>query len=194
MRLVSHIGGAGASSRTARPTVLIGGGGLAGLAAARRLTEAGYAVEVLEKRNILGGKWSAWRDEDGDWLESGLHVFFGAYEEIFSLMRELGNYDNILWKEHVLTYTLEDGERFAFRTAPLPSPLHLLPTLLTNRYFTWPQKLSLVRNLLPMLFGSQDYYARVDSQSYAEWHNRHGISDRLLQKMFVPLSGALKFV
>ncbi|MHB8626546.1 MAG: FAD-dependent oxidoreductase [Aggregatilineales bacterium] len=183
-----------ASDETPRKTVLIGGGGLAGLAAARRLVDAGYAVQVLEKRDVLGGKWSAWRDEDGDWLETGLHVFFGAYEEIFTLMRELDLYDNILWKEHVLTYTLENGERFDFRTARLPSPLHLLPTLIANRYFTWPQKLSLARNLCRMLFGSQTYYDRIDVLSYADWHRQHGISDRLLQKMFVPLSGALKFV
>jgi 15-cis-phytoene desaturase len=61
---------------------------------------------------MFGGKWSAWKDEDGDTIESGLHVFFGAYD----LLRELGLYEHIQWKEHVLTYTLAQGERFEFRT------------------------------------------------------------------------------
>lgn len=174
--------------------VIIGGGGLAGLAAAKRLVDAGYAVDLLEKRDILGGKWSAWKDADGEWIETGLHVFFGAYDEIFTLMRELEIYDRILWKEHVLTYTLDEGERFDFRTAKLPSPLHLMPTLVQNRYFNWPQKLSLARNLYPMLFGSQQYYANMDNLSYQDWHQSHGISDKLLKKMFLPLSLALKFV
>ncbi|HVO41951.1 MAG TPA: FAD-dependent oxidoreductase, partial [Aggregatilineales bacterium] len=149
---------------------------------------------VLEKRDILGGKWSSWKDGDGEWVETGLHVFFGAYDEIFTLMKELNLYDRILWKEHVLTYTLDEGERFEFRTAKLPSPLHLLPTLLRNRYFTWSQKLSLARNLYPILFGSPPYYRDMDYVSYQQWHLQHGISDRLLQKMFLPLSLALKFV
>jgi 15-cis-phytoene desaturase len=174
--------------------VLIGGGGLAGLAAAKRLIDAGYQVEILEKRDILGGKWSSWQETDGEWIETGLHVFFGAYEEIFTLMKDLNIYDRILWKEHVLTYTLDAGERFDFRTAPLPSPLHLMPTLLKNRYFTWPQKLSLARNLYPILFGSNNYYRDMDNVSYQQWHLQHGISERLLKKMFLPLSLALKFV
>ncbi len=174
--------------------VIVGGGGLAGLSAAKRLVDAGYQVEVLEKRDILGGKWSSWKDADGEWLETGLHVFFGAYEEIFNLMRDLDIYDRILWKDHVLTYTLDEGERFDFRTAKLPSPLHLVPTLIQNRYFNWPQKLSLARNLYPMLFGSKSYYEDMDQLSYQDWHQGHGISDKLLKKMFLPLSLALKFV
>jgi uncharacterized protein with NAD-binding domain and iron-sulfur cluster len=42
-------------------------------------------VVVLEKRPVPGGKVSAWRDADGDWVESGLHVFFGAYHNLLRL-------------------------------------------------------------------------------------------------------------
>ncbi|MCA1667517.1 MAG: FAD-dependent oxidoreductase [Thermomicrobia bacterium] len=174
--------------------VIIGGGGLAGLAAAKRLVDAGYQVELLEQRPILGGKVSSWRDAEGDWVESGLHVFFGAYVEIFDLMRELGIYENILWKEHVLTYTLTEGERFAFRTGPFPAPLHLLPAVINNHYFSWLEKVSLVKALGPMLFGSPEYRARQDGLTYAEWHQKFGISDRMLQKMFMPMALALKFL
>src|SRR5260370_17325911 len=72
--------------------------------------------------------------------------------------------------------------------------MHLIPTLIRNRYFNWPQKLSLARNLYPMLFGSEAYYARMDNYSYQDWHLSHGISELLLKKMFLPLSLALKFV
>jgi 15-cis-phytoene desaturase len=173
---------------------VIGGGGLAGLAAAKRLVDAGYQVELLEQRPILGGKVSSWRDADGDWVESGLHVFFGAYREIFDLMREIGIYRNILWKEHVLTYTLEDGERFSFRTGPLPAPLHLLPAVFNNQFFTLREKASLARALGPMLFSSPDYRAAQDGLTYSEWHRKFGVSDRMLQKMFMPMALALKFL
>ncbi len=59
-------------------TVLILGGGLAGLTAAKRLTDKGFQVKVLEKREIFGGKVSSWKDDEGDWIESGTHCFFGA--------------------------------------------------------------------------------------------------------------------
>jgi len=174
--------------------VLVIGGGLAGLAAAKRLVEAGHDVTVLEKRDVLGGKWSSWQDADGDWIETGLHVFFGAYQEIFDLMRDIGTYDRILWKEHVLTYTLDQGERFEFRTMPLPSPLHLLPAVFQNRYFSLGEKATLAKALVPILFGGEKYYAAQDRLTYQQWHREVGIADRMLSKMFLPMTLALKFL
>lgn len=177
-----------------KPTVLIVGGGLAGLTAAKYLSDGGYAVTLLEKRPILGGKVSAWKDAEGDWIETGLHAFFGAYEDIYTLMRELGTYDNIDWKKHELTYTLEGGERFSFATVNLPSPFHLLPAAFKNRYFTLAERLTLVKALGPMLFGSAKYFTSQDKFSYEQWHERWGISRRMLKKMFMPMALSLKFL
>jgi len=58
-------GGVGGSKRVA-----IIGGGLSGLAAAKYLTDAGHKPIVLEARDVLGGKVSAWQDKDGDWIET----------------------------------------------------------------------------------------------------------------------------
>lgn len=174
--------------------VIVAGGGLAGLTAAKRLLERGLEVDLYEKRPILGGKVSAWRDGDGDWVESGLHTFFGAYEEIFDLMRELGVYDEILWKDHQLQYTLAGGEGFTFRTTRLPSPLHLLPAVFENRYFTIPEKLSLAKALGPILFGGERYYDSIDRMTYQDWHRSFGISDKMLKRMFLPMTLALKFL
>lgn len=41
----------------------------------------------------LGLQVAAWKDEDGDWYETGLHIFFGAYPNIQSLFKELGIQD-----------------------------------------------------------------------------------------------------
>ncbi|GAC1448668.1 MAG: FAD-dependent oxidoreductase [Ktedonobacterales bacterium] len=174
--------------------VVVVGGGLAGLTAAKTLVDAGLRVELLESRALLGGKVSSWRDEDGDWVESGLHVFFGAYREIFDLMRELGIYDNVLWKEHVLKYTMAGGDSFEFRTLPLPSPLHLLPAVFGNRYFSTAEKLTLARALPSIVLANDAYYRRQDAYTYAEWHLGHGISHKMLARMFLPVALALKFL
>ncbi len=177
-----------------RKKVVIIGGGFAGLAAAKKVVDGGHTPIVIEKRPILGGKWSAWKDGEGDYIESGLHVYFGAYQEIYDLMKDVGIYDNILWKEHVLTYTLAKGERFDFRTMNAPSPLHLLPAVFKNRYFTWGEKTTLAKALLPILFGTEEYYAKCDEISYQQWHRNWGIADRMLSKMFLPMTLALKFL
>lgn len=184
----------GKNLRNTPSRVVVIGGGLAGMTAAKRLLDAGYEVKLYEGRRLLGGKVSAWQDQDGDWIESGLHVFFGAYEEIYELMKELNLYDQIIWKEHVLTYTLDQGERFEFRTINLPSPFHLLPAVFQNQFFNWSEKLSLAKALYPMLFGTPEYFSSQDIKSYSEWHREFGISDRMLKKMFLPMSLALKFL
>jgi 15-cis-phytoene desaturase len=181
-------------TQTGGNRVLILGGGLAGLAAAKRLVDNGFQVELLEKRNILGGKVSSWKDADGDWIETGLHCFFGAYREIYELMKELGTYQHILWKKHELTYTLSKGERFVFRTWKLPSPFHLIPAVTSNHYFTLTEMITFTKMLMPILFGGQKYYAEQDKMTYEEWHQKQGVSKRLLKKMFVPMSLALKFL
>jgi 15-cis-phytoene desaturase len=48
------------------------------LACAKYLSDAGHVPTVYEARDVLGGKVSAWQDQDGDWIETGLHIFFGA--------------------------------------------------------------------------------------------------------------------
>ena len=52
--------------------VAIIGGGLSGLACAKYLVDAGHEPVVYEARDVLGGKVSAWQDEDGDWIETGV--------------------------------------------------------------------------------------------------------------------------
>ena len=86
-------------------TVVIAGAGLAGLCTAKYLTDAGHKPVVLESRAVLGGKVqvslllllmalhrclptfkpfvtlqvAAWRDQDGDACETGLHIFVVSF-------------------------------------------------------------------------------------------------------------------
>ncbi len=175
-------------------SVLILGGGLAGLTAAKRLVDKGFSVQLVEKRDIFGGKVSAWKDKDGDWVETGLHCFFGAYKEIYDLMKELGTYDAILWKTHELNYRLSQGVKFKFKTWNLPSPLHLTPALFRNGYFSIPEMLTFAKVLGPILFGGDKYNEAQDHLTYREWHEQRGLSQRMIKKMFLPMALALKFL
>ena len=40
---------------------------------------------------------STWQ---GDWIETGLHIFFGAYPNMMNLFAELGIQDRLQWKMH----------------------------------------------------------------------------------------------
>ena len=50
-------------------------------------SDAGHEPTVYEARDVLGLFVSAWQDADGDWIETGLHIFFGAYLNMMRCLR-----------------------------------------------------------------------------------------------------------
>jgi len=96
--------------------VAIAGGGLAGLSCAKYLTDLGHQPILLESRDVLGGLVAAWKDEDGDWLETGLHAFFGAYPNMLQLMGELDILDRLQWKQHTLIFRVRHFGSVAVET------------------------------------------------------------------------------
>lgn len=90
--------------------VAIVGAGLAGLAAAVELADAGHEVEIFEARPFVGGKVGSWIDADGNHIEMGLHVFFNNYTNLFALLKKVGTFDALLPKAHVHTFVNQGGE------------------------------------------------------------------------------------
>ena len=67
------------------------GGGLAGLASAVWLAEAGRQVTLLERRARLGGRTQAMTvPEVGDVPDNGQHVIASGYNHLFRYLRTIG--------------------------------------------------------------------------------------------------------
>jgi len=96
------------ANESQKKKVAIIGGGLSGLSCAKYLVDAGHEPTVYEARDVLGGKVSAWKDEDGDWIETGLHIFFGAYPNVMNMFAELGIHDRLQWKVHQMTFAMQE--------------------------------------------------------------------------------------
>lgn len=83
----------GIEGKTSNPKkVLILGAGLAGLAAARELQNAGHSVTVLEARNRSGGRVSTLKDPfaDGLYAEEGAAGYSATYTHANKLIDEYG--------------------------------------------------------------------------------------------------------
>lgn len=175
--------------------VVIAGAGLAGLSAAKYLSDAGYDVTLLEKREVAGGKASSWQDADGDWLESGLHVFFGAYKSLLAFLRETSLDDNLQWMPHTLAFSRPGGTVSPLNfPARLSAPWHGLTAIARNRgVLTNPDKLRTGLGLLWPILANQRYIDAQDYLSYEDWHLRHGLSRRSLGDFFDTMALALNF-
>ncbi|KMZ69365.1 Phytoene desaturase [Zostera marina] len=185
-----------------RPTtplkVVIVGAGLAGLSTAKYLADAGHKPLLLESRDVLGGKVAAWKDKDGDWYETGLHIFFGAYPNVQNLFGELGIDDRLQWKEHSMIFAMPEkpGEfsRFDFPEI-LPAPLNGIWAILKNsEMLTWSEKVRFAIGLLPAILGGQSYVEAQDGLTVKEWMKKQGVPDRVSDEVFIAMSKALNFI
>ncbi|TAF53002.1 MAG: FAD-dependent oxidoreductase [Oscillatoriales cyanobacterium] len=133
--------------------VAIAGAGLAGLSCAKYLTDAGHTPILLESRDVLGGKVAAWKDADGDWYETGLHIFFGAYPNMLQLFKELDIEDRLQWKEHSMIFNQPEtpGTYSRFDFPNIPAPFNGLVAILRNNdMLTWAEKISFGIGLVPV--------------------------------------------
>ncbi len=174
--------------------IAIFGAGVAGLSAAIELVDRGHSVEIYEKRKILGGKVSVWKDSDGDSIESGLHIVFGGYEQLQKYLKRVGAEDNYHWKEHALIYAESDGRQSYFKKAKLPSPWAEMVGGLQTDFLTMWDKISLIKGLFPAIIGNEEYFRSQDHMTYSEWHRLKGASEHSLQKLWRAIALAMNFI
>lgn len=183
--------------------VVIVGAGLAGLATAVELADAGCEVEIFESRPFVGGKVGSWVDADGNHIEMGLHVFFGCYYNLFALMEKVGAIKNLRLKEHTHTFINKGGKigELDFRF-PLGAPFNGLKAFFTTSQLSLGDKIanSIALGTSPIIRGLFDFQGAMkqirdlDNISFADWFRRHGGNEGSLKKMWNPIAYALGFI
>lgn len=178
--------------------VAIIGGGLSGLACAKYLVDAGHEPIVYEARDVLGGKVSAWQDADGDWIETGLHIFFGAYPNMMNLFDELKIHDRLQWKIHQMIFAMQElpGEFTTFDFIPgIPAPFNFaLAILMNQKMLTLGEKLQTAPPLLPMLIQGQEFIDAQDELSVTDFMRKYGMPERINEEVFIAMAKALDFI
>jgi zeta-carotene desaturase len=183
--------------------VAIVGAGLAGLATAVDLADAGCEVEIYEARPFVGGKVSSWIDADGNHIEMGLHVFFGCYYQLFDLMAKVGALDHLRLKEHSHTFINKGGKRgaldFRFFTG---APFNGLKAFFTTSQLSLQDKFqnAIALGTSPIVQGLVDFdgamktIRKLDNISFADWFRNHGGSEGSIKRLWNPIAYALGFI
>ncbi|MGH1394318.1 MAG: 9,9'-di-cis-zeta-carotene desaturase [Trichormus sp.] len=183
--------------------VAIVGAGLAGLATAVDLADAGCEVQIFESRPFVGGKVGSWIDSDGNHVEMGLHVFFGCYYQLFDLMEKVGALSNLRLKEHTHTFINRGGRTgaldFRFFTG---APFNGLKAFFTTSQLSLQDKLqnAIALGTSPIVRGLVDFEGamrtirNLDKISFADWFRSHGGSNGSIKRMWNPIAYALGFI
>ncbi len=118
-------------------SIVIVGGGWAGLACAVELTTLGHPVTVLESARQLGGRARrvAFNEQT---VDNGQHIFVGAYHHTLELLKHLGvSQDESLQRQELDLFLLQTNKhKFQFQLPHLLSPLNLLVGLLRAKGFS----------------------------------------------------------
>ncbi|MBC8353337.1 MAG: FAD-dependent oxidoreductase [Planctomycetes bacterium] len=169
------------STSPQQPTrVAIVGGGLAGLAAATALAEAGQSVELFETKRRLGGRATSFEEpQTGELIDNCQHVAMGCCTNFLDFCKRTGS-DHLLRCDTRLHFFATDGKRNDLGAAGwLPAPLHLAPSFMRLSYLSLKDRIQIGRGLVAL--------ARSANQSNDEhltigpWLRNHGQSEHAIR-------------
>lgn len=170
-------------SANTKPEVAVIGAGVAGMSAACALAEAGYPVQLIERRGYLGGRASSYLHPGvNEVIDNCQHVLFGCCTNVNGFYRRIGVADKIHWTTEMTM--IEPGgrrSRLGPSKLPLPAPLHGALSFLRADAFTLADKLALGRAFSAM--------ARPDAQhdeneSLADWLRRYKQTDGAINRFW----------
>jgi len=127
-------------------SIIIVGGGWAGLSCAVELSLVGHKVTLLESARQLGGRARriAFNEQA---VDNGQHVLIGAYHETLSLLMRLDVDPDTTLERQLLDLHLQviRANHFRLRLPHLPSPFNLLFGLLGAKGFSIKDRWSALR-------------------------------------------------
>jgi squalene-associated FAD-dependent desaturase len=168
------------------PSAIVVGGGLAGLATAAALGDAGFQVDLFEARAFLGGRASSFRvSPDSELIDNCQHILLRCCVNLLDFYGRLGVADRIQF--HKELYFVEPGGRVSrFRAGWLPPPLHFLGAFLRLRFLGTGDKLAIVRGLAAL---GRERKRRGDLEriSMLEWLREKGQPRRAIERFWRPV-------
>jgi squalene-associated FAD-dependent desaturase len=165
------------------PYVAVGGGGLAGLAAACALAESGYQVTVFERRPYLGGRASSYEHPGtGEVVDNCQHVLFKLCTNLMDFYRRIGIEDKIQWFDR-MTFIEPGGRQSQLQSTSLPAPLHALPAFMSFKFLTLRDKLGLATALNSLI----TRLPKDDGTSFENWLHRHHQTPAAIERFWKPI-------
>jgi squalene-associated FAD-dependent desaturase len=152
------------------------GGGLAGLAAALELVDAGHEVTLVEARPTLGGVVQTLPEREGDPPpppDNGQHIALGCCSEYLDFLARIGSADQARRERLSLPVIDERGRAATIGAGPV--------SLLRYRHLPLRDRIAVARAARRMAALQP---AALDGLSFSELLRRVGCSDRAIDRFW----------
>ncbi|MCC6907397.1 MAG: FAD-dependent oxidoreductase [Phycisphaerales bacterium] len=161
--------------------VAVIGGGVAGLAAAVRLHEAGCHVTLIEARNRLGGRATSFTDPaTGQRIDNCQHVVLGCCTNLLDFYARLGVNDCIRWHDRMY-FASASGSVDVLKPSVLPAPLHLALSMAAFRAYSAKEKIALASAMRAVAAADRSAFEGI---TFGEWLRQRGQSERLIARFW----------
>lgn len=159
-------------------SVIVIGGGWAGLSAAVQLAEKGLQVTLLEQSGRLGGRASSFIDDKtGDVVDNGQHLFMGCYSQTIKFLQKIGSYNKLKFQKNLsVDFVDRKAKISALRCLSLPSPCHLFSGLWNLDTLSLSDKL----NMMKIYWDVKNWNGsgRLNGLTVENWLVQQGQSER----------------
>ena len=165
-------------------SIIVVGGGWAGLSTAIELTQQGKHVTLLESARQLGGR--ARRLPFGPLsVDNGQHLFIAAYSETLRLMKLIGLKEDEAFVRLTLKLMLKGKDtQLELNTGKLPAPLHLGWGLLNARGLSRYEKAQALRFSMHLYLSG---FRQKTDCSVSELLSAHNQPANLVAALWEPL-------
>ena len=134
------------------PTVVIVGGGIAGLAASVRCTRIGLNVQLFEKRAYLGGRAFSFTDRETNVeIDNGQHIYLGACTAFRDYLSDIDAVGSVHEQDQLKLPVQRDGVMSTLEWSSIPAA-GMLPSLLRYKHLSWADKFRVIRGMVAMKF------------------------------------------
>jgi squalene-associated FAD-dependent desaturase len=166
-------------------SVIVIGGGLAGLAAGVALAEAGWRVRLFEQRPFLGGRATSYVLPDGEHVDNCQHVTLGCCTNLEDFYNRVGAAGKIKFFDRLL-FLDPQGRQGEMQAGSLPAPFHLTGSFAAFAPLTLLDKFSIARAMLDILRhkGNTPDLNEAGGISMLEWLRRRGQTKRAIERFW----------
>lgn len=176
--------------------IAIIGGGLAGIAAALRIAEAGDIPILIETRKRLGGRATSFTDpRSGETLDNCQHVVMGCCTNLLDFYDRLGVLDSIEWHR---TFYWKCGSGNSaqqvdrehvdiLKAGMLPAPLHLAGAMRRMRLLSKEDKRAISRAMLKLIRMGAKGRFRWTGRTFSEFLSEHGQTPGSVERFWKPV-------
>jgi squalene-associated FAD-dependent desaturase len=167
-------------------SVIVIGGGLAGLSSAVALADAGFRVRLLEKRPHLGGRAASYVLPGGEHVDNCQHVTLGCCTNLEDFYRRLGVADEIRFFDRLI-FAAPDGRRGTIASAMLPPPFHMATSFARFPLLGLADKLAIARALLAIARSGgrpHDLASNGGNMTMLAWLEKHRQTERAIRRFW----------